>query len=261
MTRTIEFLMGTVRYESSMHWVWEANRGNPVGENATFPLGANGNLVLTVANKGVLGFKLLPNGNMVPYGSEGNFVWQSFDYAADTLLVGQSLHLKGQISSKPETDDAFAYELRLESQDKGNRILSRPKYNSELTYLRLEIDGGLRAYTFYDKVDYDSVEECQLLDRRGEFGVCEDSQHVACPSPNGLFCWSNNRAPPQPKSWVDHFPTKYTRGNGPVKEEEWSRKCTPDCMCLGFFFNRAEFRCWIVYDLKILTKVETPGLY
>lgn len=36
--------------------------------------------------------------------------------------------------------------------------MSMPKYNSTLTYLRLGIDGGLRAYTFYDKVDYGAWE-------------------------------------------------------------------------------------------------------
>ncbi|XP_056682517.1 epidermis-specific secreted glycoprotein EP1 isoform X2 [Spinacia oleracea] len=73
---TLSLRMGLVRSESVFRWVWEANRGNPVGENATFSLGKDGNLVLADAdgrmawqsnttNKGVVGFKLLPNGNMV----------------------------------------------------------------------------------------------------------------------------------------------------------------------------------------------------
>ncbi|KAL6535939.1 hypothetical protein OROHE_012783 [Orobanche hederae] len=231
---TLALRMGTVRSESRMRWVWEANRGNPVGESATFSLGTNGNLVLADADgrvvwqsntvdKGVVGFKLLPNGNMVLYDSKGNFVWQSFDFPTDTVLVGQSLRLKGpnklvsrlsQMENKngrPETDGAFAYELMLENPDRGNRILPRPKYNSTLTYLRLGIDGGLRAYTFYDKVDYgaweetftlfprDSGEECGLPGRCGEFGLCEDSQCVACPSPNGLLGWSKRCSPPKMK--------------------------------------------------------------
>ncbi|KAL0399467.1 UNVERIFIED_CONTAM: EP1-like glycoprotein 3 [Sesamum radiatum] len=324
-----------VRSESLMRWVWEANRGNPVGENATFSLGTNGNLVLAdadgrvawqsdTADKGVVGFQLLPNGNM------------SFDSPTDTLLVGQALHLKGPnklvswlsktenkdgayslvlepnrfvlyyatknsprpilyfdatdyllpgkldvltFNSQPETEDAFAYEITLENPNGGTRILSRPKYNSTLTYLRLGIDGGLRAYTFYDKVDWgaweetftlcprDSGEECQLPERCGSFGLCEDSQCVACPSPNGLLGWSKSCAPPKLTSCkpndikyyklegVDHFLSKYTRGSGPVKEEACSRKCTSDCKCLGFFFNRAESRCWIAYELKTLTRV------
>ncbi|GER53209.1 curculin-like lectin family protein [Striga asiatica] len=347
---TLALRMGTVRSESLMRWVWEANRGNPVGENATFSLGSGGNLVLAEAdgrvawqsnttNKGVIGFRLLPNGNMVLYDSKGNFVWQSFDYPTDTLLVGQYLRLNGPnklvsrlsekenkngpyslvlearrfamyytsknspkpmlyfdstdylmsgrrtldnltFTSEPETDDAFAYELKLvENMNGGTRILSRPKYNSTLTYLRLGLDGGLRAYTFYTLVDYgaweetftlfprDSGEECQLPERCGEFGICEDSQCVGCPSPNGLLGWSKSCAPPKPISCkansvgyfklegVDHFLSKYTRGTGPIKEEECSRKCTSDCKCLGFFYNQAEFRCWIVYDLKTLTRV------
>lgn len=46
-------------------------------------------------DKGVVGFKLLPNGNMVLYDFKGNFVWQSFDSPTDTLLVDQSLRLEG----------------------------------------------------------------------------------------------------------------------------------------------------------------------
>ncbi|KAL0306579.1 UNVERIFIED_CONTAM: EP1-like glycoprotein 4 [Sesamum radiatum] len=344
---TLALRMGTVRSESLMRWVWEANRGNPVGENATFSLGTNGNLVLAdadgrvawqsnTADKGVVGFRLLPNGNMVLYDSNGRFVWQSFDSPTDTLLVGQALRLKGPnklvsrlsetenkdgayslvlepnrfvlyyasknsprpmlyfdatdylslgkldvltFNSQPDTDDAFAYEITLENSNGGTRILSRPKYNSTLTYLRLGIDGGLRAYTFYDKVDWgaweetftlfprDSGEECQLPERCGSFGLCEDSQCVACPSPNGLLGWSKSCAPPKLTSCkpndikyyklegVDHFMSKYTRGSGPVKEEDCSRKCTSDCKCLGFFFNRAESRCWIAYELKTLTRV------
>ncbi|CAM8891157.1 hypothetical protein QQ045_027466 [Rhodiola kirilowii] len=87
-------------------WVWEANRGKPVGEMATFALLANGNLVITEAdgrvawqtnttNKDVVRFELLPNGNMVLYNSKGAYVWQSFDTATDTLLVGQGLKLGG----------------------------------------------------------------------------------------------------------------------------------------------------------------------
>ncbi|CAL9016988.1 unnamed protein product [Prunus brigantina] len=58
-------------------------------------ISSNSNLVLTDAdgrvrvawqtnteNKGVVGLKLLPTGNMVFYNSmtKGNFIWQSFDY-------------------------------------------------------------------------------------------------------------------------------------------------------------------------------------
>ncbi|XP_004294118.1 PREDICTED: epidermis-specific secreted glycoprotein EP1-like [Fragaria vesca subsp. vesca] len=99
---TLALRMGLKKSESYYRWVWEANRGNPVGENATFSLGTNGNIVLAdgdgrvawqsnTANKGAVRFKLLRNGNMVLYNSKGKSVWQSFDSPTDTLVASQSL--------------------------------------------------------------------------------------------------------------------------------------------------------------------------
>jgi hypothetical protein len=81
-----------------MRWVWDANRHRPVRKNATLSFGRDRNLVLTdanervvwqtnTANKGVMGIKLLPNGNLVLHDKKGRFVWQSFDHLTDTLLV------------------------------------------------------------------------------------------------------------------------------------------------------------------------------
>nr|POE96260.1 epidermis-specific secreted glycoprotein ep1 [Quercus suber] len=222
--------------------------------------------LLITTNKGVVGFKLLPNGNMVLHSSKGNFVWQSFDSPTDTILVGQylraesvikqlvsraserdnkdgpysllmepkvlSLYYKSRNSpsptlyfvspsdlvfvqegtlenvtlhSTPETDEGYAYDLGLQYYvanpfNDGNRILARPKYNRTLSFLRLGINGNLRIYTYYDKVDWhawevtytlfdrDSTEsECQLPERCGEFGLCDNNQCVACPMSNGLL--------------------------------------------------------------------------
>lgn len=354
---TLALRMGLRRSESLFRWVWEANRGNPVRENATLSFGSNGNLVLAdpdgqiawqtgTANKGVVGFLLLPNGNMVLHNSRGEFVWQSFDFPTDTLLVGQSLRIgvttklvsraseeknsngpyslvmepktlalyfKSKNSPIPlryfdasdwfftnggnlanvtlncetDTDEGYAYNLILNyevvnpSNGQGNRILARPKYNSTLTFLRLGMDGNLRLYTYYDRVDYrawevtytlftrdsDNVGECQLPERCGRFGLCEDSQCVACPKPNGITGWSKNCDAIKVKSCrvndfyyykivgVDHFMSKYTNGVGPVKEEECGDKCSKDCKCLGYFYNKDTSICWIAYDLYTLTKV------
>ncbi|KAI3509766.1 hypothetical protein L1887_25288 [Cichorium endivia] len=103
---TLSLRMGINRDQAMMRWVWEANRGNPVGENATFSLGSDGNLVLAhaggrvawqtnTANKGVVGFAILSNGNIVLRDSKGSFVWQSFDSPTDTLMFGQYLKIGG----------------------------------------------------------------------------------------------------------------------------------------------------------------------
>nr|CAD1843239.1 unnamed protein product [Ananas comosus var. bracteatus] len=272
--------MGTVRSESVFRWVWEANRGRPVRDNATFSLLPDGNLVLSdadrrivwstdTAHRGVVGLKIVPGGNVVLYDAKNRFVWQSFDHPTDTLLVGQSLNLvagpKKLVSRRstadgsfgtyslvlssggltlfmndnltyynysdgllsfssnsvafecgPETEDAFAYELRL-ATGQGTIILARPKYDAKLSFLRLEIDGNLAAYTYYDPVDYRAWEKtfalfsdeigllstCALPQKCGEFGVCEDEMCVACPSTGGLMGWSKKCAPPPPPRRCD----------------------------------------------------------
>ncbi|NP_001311588.1 epidermis-specific secreted glycoprotein EP1-like precursor [Nicotiana tabacum] len=206
---TLAMRMGSVPSNSIMRWVWEANRGNPVKDNATFALGTDGNLVLAdadgriawqtnTANKGVTGYKILPNGNFVLHNSKGKFIWQSFNYPTDTLLVGQSLRLSGPnklvsrasvkknangpyslvvkpklfgIYNRTKLDVELAWfdignssleavklnsgnqRLKLDyrlakSKTRSSHVMAFTKYNTTFTYLRLEIDGNLKAYTF-----------------------------------------------------------------------------------------------------------------
>ncbi|KAL4555137.1 hypothetical protein LXL04_037748 [Taraxacum kok-saghyz] len=344
---TLALRMGTVRSESLMRWVWEANRGNTVRENATLTFGADGNLILAdsdgriawqtnTANKGVVGFQVLPTGNMVLHDGKGKFIWQSFDSPTDTLLVGQSLksggasklvsrasavnnvdgayslvmepkqlamYYKSANSPRPmiywtsaewfnvdvgsvtnDTDEGFLYYLTFEyyvtNPPSGwNRNMAYSKYNNTLSYLRLGIDGNLRFYTYnpnvqgvawelvYTFLDRGSIEgECQLPERCGKFGLCENNQCVACPTPNGLSGWSNDCETKKVSckasefgyyklEGVDHFMIKYTRGDGGRKQSDCESKCTKDCKCMGYFYHTADSRCWIAYDLKTLTKV------
>ncbi|WKA11973.1 hypothetical protein VitviT2T_029417 [Vitis vinifera] len=335
---TLALRMAIQRTEPIYRWVWEANRGKPVGENATLTFGTDGNLVLAnadgrvawqtgTANKGVVGLKLLSNGNLVLHDSKGKFIWQSFDYPTDVLLVDQSLRVGGvtKLVSRASAADnsdgkyslvmepkrlamyyrgtnspkpilyatssvwftidkgslqnvtltgspdglGYAYYLNLNYHlsnspyPTGGRILVRPKYNSTSTFLRLDMDGNIRLYTYFDKVDYQGWQvtytlfdrdsgdetECQLPERCGKFGLCEDSQCVACPSPKGLMGWSKDCAPLKLSGCgvkdfhyyklegVDQFTSKYSKGDGPMKEKQCSDKCTRDCKCLGYFYH------------------------
>ncbi|OMO92482.1 hypothetical protein COLO4_17557 [Corchorus olitorius] len=357
---TLALRMATTRSESLFRWVWEANRGNPVRENATFSLGTDGNLVLAdadgriawqsnTANKGVVGFKVLPNGNMVLHDSKGKFIWQSFDSPTDTLLVGQSLRAGGptklvsRASAENNVDGAYslvlepkglvlqykglnspkplvyfkssnwlgvqdgtlqsvtlnvepdssegAYNVLLDSTvanssfGTGNLILTRPKYNATLSILRLGVDGNLRVFTYDDRVDYRAWEEtftlfdrdsiwgteCELPERCGKFGLCEDNQCVACPSPKGLLGWSKTCEPkkltscrPSDFSYykidgVNHFMSQYNEGQGPMKESDCGKICTSDCKCLGYFYHKETSKCWIANELKTLAKTSNSS--
>ncbi|GJY93662.1 epidermis-specific secreted glycoprotein EP1-like protein [Tanacetum coccineum] len=173
---TLALRMGTVRSELRMYWVWEANRGKPVKENATLSLGTDGNLVLAeadgqvvwqtnTANKGVVGIELLPNGNMV-LTRRRLLHMQSFD--SPTIRAGGS-------------------------RSAGNGV-----------------DQGKVSVSYQNA---------------WKFGLCEDNQCVACPTPNGLSGWSKDCDVKTVTSCkasdfhyyklegVDHFTIKYTRGD------------------------------------------------
>ena len=46
---------------------------------------------------------------------------------------------------------------------------------------------------------------------------------------------------------VDHFMSKYSKGDGPMKENECGEKCSKECKCLGYFDtipHRFHTRVW-----------------
>ncbi|KAG9456954.1 hypothetical protein H6P81_001462 [Aristolochia fimbriata] len=349
--------MGTTRSESTLRWVWDANRNAPVSENATLSFGRDGNLVLAnpdgravwstaTANKGVVGFRLLPNGNIVLHDSKGRFVWQSFDHPTDTLLVGQTLRSGGPtklvsrtsasdpsegpysfvmeptglslylavpgvknpvsysgdtyritpgspltsvaFTSAPETDEAYAYELKLELTENktfsaGSFFVGRPKYNATLSFLRIESDGNLKSYTFYDKVDYRAWETafatfasdgrlsgCSLPAKCGSLGVCEEEMCVACPRPQGLLGWSKACQAPKISSCagrfdyyrvegVEHFLSAWNEGEGRVTVTGCRDKCSKDCKCAGFVYKQESSRCLLVPVIGTLAKGENAA--
>ena len=51
---TLVLRLGVQRNEPNYRWVWEANRGKSVHENAIFSLGTDGNLVLAEADGTVI---------------------------------------------------------------------------------------------------------------------------------------------------------------------------------------------------------------
>lgn len=353
--------MGHRRSESIMRWVWDANRGNPVRENATLTFGPDGNLVLAdvdgkvtwqtnTANKGVVGLNVLSNGNLVLYDNKGKYIWQSFDHPTDTLLVGQTLRAvdgptrlvsrfsitepvngpysfvmeqrhwamyyqtknaqkpllyyksdefgnnKGALAyldfySESENGANYAFELGFRfnlsnSDSSGTSILSRPKYNSTYTMLRVDIDGNLRMYTYDENVDWGAWEvtyvlldrdngqasECKLPKRCGSLGVCDEDQCVACPTRNGLLGWSKGCAPPTlppckgatnvdyyKVDGVEHFSSEYNEGSGPMGLAQCREKCSKDCKCLGFFYRAESSKCLVVSELGTLVKVSNPS--
>ncbi|KAI3876274.1 hypothetical protein MKX03_028504 [Papaver bracteatum] len=349
---------------SPFRWVWAANRGKPVHENATLTFGVNGNLVLAessgvvvwqtgTANKGVVELKLLRNGNLVLLNKNGGFVWQSFDHPSDALLVGQSLLQGGKLvngrysmvledrklgfyynnggASKNKPNGMIYNEIILQWDESkvtgklkkvtfdhlsegtkqeprtdllrllyynntdawGSIDLAQQKYNSTLSFLRLGSNGDLIIYTLYDvrryyvgqdfspwELTYSSDSQCQLPDKCGSFGLCENNLCIACPTPNGLKKWNKECKPSKVPSCsgkistsdlikntkyyklenVDHFMSKYVK-EGPMKMDDCKKKCSEECKCVGFFYTKGSSMCLITTQLDTLIKgnFDEPG--
>ncbi|KAL5576536.1 hypothetical protein UlMin_018235 [Ulmus minor] len=194
---------------------------------------------------------------------------------------------------QPETEKAFAFELGLRYCYHINdldtislkMIFSRPKYNSTYSMLRLESDGNLRVYTYYEHVDWDAWEVsfklfdveygnsksvCKLPKKCGEFGICENDQWVACPSPMGLKGWAKNCTPPAlPQcdggpnmdyfkvAGVTHFLNWTKKGDGPMKPGECRGMCDKSCDCLGFFYDEKTSMCLLTPVIGTLSKVSS----
>ncbi|XVF27498.1 hypothetical protein REPUB_Repub14bG0112500 [Reevesia pubescens] len=211
-------------------------------------------------------------------------------YRSDEFGNGQGSLANLKFYSMPETEQAYAFELGFtfdmnKSSSSGTYILSRPKYNTTYSMLRVESDGNLKIYTYNENVDWGAWENtfklfdgddheslCKLPKRCGSLGICEDNQCVACPRPKGLLGWSKSCAPqalPPCKGGanvgyykvvgVEHFSNGYTEGDGPMKLNDCRVKCSNDCGCLGFFYREESSKCLQVPELGTLVKVSNPA--
>ncbi|KAK6917677.1 S-locus glycoprotein domain [Dillenia turbinata] len=212
-------------------------------------------------------------------------------FRSDEFGNGQGSLANLVFTSEPETEEAYAYELRFNFDMKnspsfGTYILARPKYNSTYSILKVESDGNLKIYTYYEHVDYGAWEvtfklfdrdegresECKLPKRCGSLGVCEDNQCVACPSSKGLLGYSKSCAPPKLPPCkgganvgyyevvgVEHFLNGFTEGDGPMKLVDCKKKCDLDCGCLGFFYREESSKCLLAPELDTLIKVSNSS--
>ncbi|CAN8304963.1 unnamed protein product [Cochlearia groenlandica] len=155
-------------------------------------------------------------------------------------------------------------------------FLARPRFNASRSFLRLEADGNLKIYTFDFAVSFLAWEvtfelfgnnnECWLPSKCGEFGVCEDNQCVACPLEMCLLGWSKACKPKKVKSCdpktfhyyrlggVDHYMTKYNVGLV-IGESKCRVLCSGECKCLGYFYDKSSFKCWIGYEIGTFVRV------
>ncbi|KAG0486465.1 hypothetical protein HPP92_008560 [Vanilla planifolia] len=96
--------------------------------------------------------------------------------------------LEAEPLTESENEGPYAYELRLSLQPQlGAIITGRPKYNATFSFLRVEEDGNLLVYTYYDPVDYRAWEvvfavfsedlgwenECRLPYKCGSMGSAQ----------------------------------------------------------------------------------------
>lgn len=196
--------------------------------------------------------------------------------------------------ANPENDQNHAYEIGFSytlngSPSSGTTIMARPKYNGTLSFIRIDFDGNLRIYTLDPLVDWatwdvsfvqftrdpealNGVSECDLPKRCGALGVCEDSQCVACPRPQGLLGWSKECLPPilppcnggvnvdyYKVVGAEHYSSQFNDGTGPIKVTECQKKCDTDCKCVAFFYKNESSKCLLVPEIGTIVKVSNSS--
>ncbi|KAL0353830.1 UNVERIFIED_CONTAM: hypothetical protein Sangu_0964300 [Sesamum angustifolium] len=120
--------MDTIRLESLRRWVWEANRGNPMENNVFTRHRWQSSLgrVAWKSNTDVVGFELLPNGNMPGLEPKRFAMYYTSKNSPNTMLYFDSMSylIFGKWSldvltfnSQPETEDAFAYEFKCKNSN------------------------------------------------------------------------------------------------------------------------------------------------
>ncbi|XP_024517382.1 G-type lectin S-receptor-like serine/threonine-protein kinase SD2-5 isoform X2 [Selaginella moellendorffii] len=103
-------------FPTTQRIIWEANREDPVGLNATLSLASDGDLVLRdrdgrlvwstgTANRGATRVEVVrETGNLVVF-RNNTILWQSFDRPTDTLMAGQVLRPGMRLQSRRSRTD------------------------------------------------------------------------------------------------------------------------------------------------------------
>lgn len=352
-------VMGYSEQAETRRIVWTANRNDPVQDNAILKYGTDGNLLLSdvdgrvvwstkTSNKGVVGVELRNNGNLVLYDKLKKSVWQSFDHATDSLLVGQSLNIGGvkklvsRVSNKDGSEGPYSlaieagglalyapslrplwalsfYEggprdiyaithtckkpvssitflsdvkaengyrqmikmslanftarpefstpelcnLTFEETNTAFYGFNTPRFNTTLSFLRLEFDGDLKMYTYSPDMELNfkwditfqrfgcwrGVPDCGLQMKSGELGVVpRRCQCVTC-AQSDSFKGSHNCGLPSladckdvsSNSSLDFYKlsSQYVNVNpiGETDSEECRRRCSHDCYTCAAFLQ------------------------
>ena len=112
--------------------VWTANRNSPpVTGNVTLLFTTEGQLILQSENgqqyvvnllQAASSASMLNSGNFVLYNSNGQILWQSFDYPTDTLLPSQRLLTDKELISSVSDSNHSTGIFRLKMQKDGNLV-------------------------------------------------------------------------------------------------------------------------------------------
>ncbi|MCL7047418.1 hypothetical protein MKW94_020688 [Papaver nudicaule] len=173
-----------------------------------------------------------------------------------------------------------ANELGLYTSPSTRFILAQPQYNSTLSMFRLGADGNVYIYTYTKGDAWEETyatfsrngtnNECLMPEKCGSFGLCSNSQCVACPTPKGITGWNKDCKPSKLPSCnagaanvgyykleaVDHFLSAANAvEQGPMKVDACMKKCSNDCKCAGFFYRVDSSMCLRTAQLYTMVKL------
>ncbi|KAJ6377289.1 hypothetical protein OIU76_026294 [Salix suchowensis] len=189
-------------------------------------------------------------------------------YKSDEFGDGRGSLANLNFYCQPENEQAYAFEVGFtydmnSSPSSGSYILTRPKYNSTYSMLRLESDGNLRIYTYNEHVDWGAWDVTfKLFDRDSNREISRKDSlgwSKSCSPPALPPCKRGAKVDYYKVVGVEHFLNGYSEGEGPMKLVDCRNKCSNDCGCLGFFYKEESSRCLLAPVLGTLVEVSSSS--
>ncbi|XP_002976261.2 EP1-like glycoprotein 3 [Selaginella moellendorffii] len=254
--------------------IWEANRDDLVGFNASLTLEADGDLVLRDTD-GRFIFK--PGMKLQSRMSLSNSSLGVYSLVMEPVLHGNG---PGLFLDLGLTNVSAAANVKSQTYSLNTTRTLRLKNSNTVnqSFMRLEPDGNLRAYTLgsmyrWEDPPYQLFDDsCSLPQKCQPFGICSNGDCVGYLKPDSTkAAWSNTCTAPRVDSCTDvqsldflsvsvaeYFSSRYLNSSV-TSFEDCKSRCLQNCSCSAFFYWNKSSSCFMTNNVNTLQTVSNQS--